>query len=500
MKYIPLDIKAENFIDSYRSIGYSIETAIADIIDNSIAANATEIRVNMIWDDYIDGQPIIQVIDDGFGMTNEELIESMRLACRSPLEARASNDLGRFGLGLKSASFSQCRLLSVVSRKAGFEPCCKQWDINHIKDSHMFELTDCTVEEAGLEDVVPAEHGTAVVWNQIDQLNIPSESTEGQKDKFWRRIMIKVREHIAITYGSFAGTIDFYFNDNFVELWDPFFQHHKGTNIVASESITLNGHSVGITTYILPNKLDGKELEKASLGKSMNDLQGFYLFRNNRLIKYGGWFGLPKMTKREAYRLARIRIDIDNTMDSDWHIDIKKECAAFPPAIVEKVLSYAKNARQESSRIFRSKGKTLRRSSESGSSTFLWTYGSRDNKAFYAINRDNPLILEFSRELDSDQKKMFDVLLKSLENFIPVQSILEVESSSNGSYVENIASEISDDEIKNSFLSLIEVMIENDDDCDFITAAKFLRGNEPFINHLAVVDEVIKEGGYEIDG
>ena len=81
MEYIPLDIKADNFIDSYRSIGYSIETAIADIIDNSIAAKATEIRVNMIWDDLVKGEPIIQILDNGYGMSNEELIESMRLAC-----------------------------------------------------------------------------------------------------------------------------------------------------------------------------------------------------------------------------------------------------------------------------------------------------------------------------------------------------------------------------------------------------------------------------------
>ena len=497
MEYIPLDIKADNFIDSYRSIGYSIETAIADIIDNSIAAKATEIRVNMIWDDLVKGEPIIQILDNGYGMSNEELIESMRLACRSPLEVRDITDLGRFGLGLKSASFSQCRLLTVVSRKEGFELTCKQWDINHIKSVHKFELTDCTVKEAGVEDMVPSGQGTSVIWRTMDQLNIPSESTEKKKEHFWRQIKLKVREHIAITYGSFSGTIKFFFNDNPIELWDPFLTNHEGTKRTIEETILFNNHSVGVTSYILPKKLDGDELEKATLGRSMNELQGFYLYRNNRLIRYGGWFGLPKLTNKEAYRLARIRIDIDNTMDPDWNIDIKKECATCPPAIVEKLVSYAKTARRDSSRIFRSKGKILRKTLNSKESVFLWTYGSKDNKAFYSINRNNPLVSVFTKNLDDDQMEMFDMVLKALENFIPVQSILE--SESNGNYVENIASEISDDEIKKTFLELIDNMIENDN-CDFLTAAKFLRGNEPFINHLEVVDKIIEQEGYRIDG
>ena len=497
MKKIPLDINARNFIDSYRSIGYSIETAIADIIDNSIAADATEIRVNMIWDDYQEQEPIVQIIDNGHGMSDSELIESMRLACRSPLQERSPDDLGRFGLGLKSASFSQCRTLSVVSRKLDGEPCCKIWDIDLIKDKNAFILLDSSIEESGLSDVVPDVQGTAVVWTDLDQLNIPEEAEEKMKDVYWRRIMTRVRNHIAITFGSFKNRIRFYFNDNIIELWDPFLINHSGTKVVTDESIVLKGRSVQIKSYILPSKLDGKELEEASLGKSLNELQGFYLYRNNRLIKYGGWFDLPNLNNREAYRLARVRIDIDNTMDAEWHIDIKKENAICPPSIVDKFQTYAKVARKESSRIFRSKGKTTRRASVNYKSTFLWTFGMKDMKPYYAINRDNPIVKNLSASLDSAQSKMFDFLLKSIENYIPVQSLIEAAASSNGDFVNNSASEIKDNEIALLFLELIDSLMETDN-YDFNTAASFLRETEPFVNHLEIVDEVIrKEAGDE---
>ena len=492
MKDIPLDINAKNFIDSYRNIGYSIQTAIADVVDNSITAKASEIRINMLWEDFENGKPVVQILDNGEGMTNAELIEAMRLACKSPLEKRDVSDLGRFGLGLKSASFSQCRVLSVVSKKQGYEACCKQWDIDYIKDKEAFVLKDCSVDEVGLITVVPKNSGTSVVWSNLDQLNIPNEISIKQKQIFWRRIMLNVRNHISITYGSFKDKVDFFFNDNLIELWDPFLQNHKGTKLITDEYIVLNNHKIEIKTYILPNKLEADELSKATLGKSLCELQGFYLYRSNRLIKYGGWFDLPKMENREAYRLARIRIDIDNSMDTEWQIDIKKENAICPPSIVDRFITYARNARTASSKIFRSKGKTLRRSINNLTSPFLWTYGTRDSKPFYAINRDNPIIKALNRSLDEEQQKIFTLLLKSLENYIPVQSILEIESDSNGTYVENSASHISDDEIEILFMEMVKNMIENDN-CDFYTATQFLRENEPFINHLEVVDAIIEK-------
>ena len=489
MRYVECDINAGNFIDSYRNIGYSIETAITDVIDNSIFAQATEIKVDMIWDPYGSKEPFVRISDNGIGMTDEELHEAMRLACRSPLSVRDSRDLGRFGLGLKSASFSQCRRFTVISRiKEGI--ACKQWDIDQIKDKG-FQLIDCTPSEIGLDDSIPKGTGTTVVWQNMDHLNIPDELSPEKKDRLWTEILKKVYTHIQITYGDFKNKITFLFNGNTIKLWSPF--AIEGVNITTDEEIPFVNGFVRVRTYILPKTMSVEDMNTATLGKSMNEMQGFYVYRSNRLIKYGGWLDLQKMENKEAFRLARIRLDIDNSMDDAWQIDVKKENAVCPPALVDKLVSYAKQARTDSRKIFRSKGRTLRRKAEDNKSTFLWTYGSKDGKAYYEINRTNPLIKAFNDGLDDDQQRSFQLLLKAIENHIPVMSILETESVSGGNYVENHPTfEITDKEIADTFESLVESSTR----CDGLTldeAIEFISSTEPFTSHTEIIDDVIRK-------
>lgn len=489
MRYVECDINAGNFIDSYRNIGYSIETAITDVIDNSIFAQATEIHVDMIWDPYGTKEPFVRISDNGIGMTDEELHEAMRLACRSPLAIRDSNDLGRFGLGLKSASFSQCRRFTVISRKDA-NIACKQWDIDQIKNKG-FQLIDCTPSEIGLDDSIPEESGTVVVWQNLDHLNIPDELDQGKKDRMWTDVLKRVHTHIQITYGDFKNKITFFFNGNPIKLWSPF--AIEGANITTDEEIPFEESSIRVRTYLLPKTMSAEETNMASFGKSMNELQGFYVYRNKRLIKYGGWLNLQKMENKEAFRLARIRLDIDNSMDDAWQIDVKKENAVCPPALVDKLASYAKQARTDSRKKFRSKGRTLKRKSEDNKSTFLWAYGSKDGKAYYEINRANPLIKSFNDGLDDDQQKSFLLLLKAIENHIPVMSILETESSSGGAYVDNHpSSEIGDKELADKFESLIEIYMRYDG-LSLDEAIEFISSTEPFTSHIETVDNVIRK-------
>lgn len=487
MRFVECGINAGNFIDSYRNIGYSIETAITDVIDNSIFAQATEIHVDMTWEPYETKKPFVKISDNGIGMTDNELHEAMRLGCRSPLARRNADDLGRFGLGLKSASFSQCRRFTVISRKNG-TIACKQWDIDRIKENG-FKLIDCTPAEIGLGDSIPSGTGTVVIWQNLDHLNIPEELEPEKKDRLWTEILKKVHAHIQITYGDFKNKITFLFNGNKINLWSPF--SIEGANITTDEEIPFGDSIVRVRTYILPKTMTAEEMNIATLGKSMNEMQGFYVYRNKRLIKYGGWLDLQKMENKEVFRLARIRLDIDNSMDDAWHIDVKKENAVCPPALIDKLTSYAKQARSDSRRIFRSRGRTLRRKSEESKSAFLWAYGTKDGKAYYEINRTNPLIKSFNDSLDDDQQKDFQFLLQAIENYIPVMSILETESSSDGTYVENHSStEINDNEIASKFESLIESCTHYDG-LSLEEAIDFIRTTEPFISHIETVDNVI---------
>ncbi len=136
--------EAAAMIETFRAIGYSLETAIADILDNSISANARNIYINRIWKG---GQSVITIMDDGDGMNSNEIIQAMRPGAQNPLADRAETDLGRFGLGLKTASFSQCRKLSLLSKRKDESPAYWTWDLNYVSQSNSWELLQWIPEE-----------------------------------------------------------------------------------------------------------------------------------------------------------------------------------------------------------------------------------------------------------------------------------------------------------------------------------------------------------------
>lgn len=492
MEYIPLAINVSNFIDSYRNIGYTVETAIADIIDNSIFAKATELHVDMeLYDSYWK-EPTIKIIDNGHGMKNEELIEAMRLACRSPLEVRDSADLGRYGLGLKSASFSQCKVVTVIS-KVGDEISCKQWDLDHVKEVNKFEINNLQIEAEYANQIIPFPSGTAVIWSKIDGLTCLSVGDNIKKEKEWNHKMLGVYHHIAITYKDFDDSIFFFFNDNKIEMWDPFLVSNPNTVIIAEEGTYLGDTYIPIKSYILPNKLSPKEQDEASFNSSMNDLQGFYIYRNKRLIKYGTWLGLPKLVKKEAYRLARIRIDIDNSMDALWSIDIKKETAICPASLTDTLLSYAKKAQTESMKVFRSKGKTLRRKgTDSSKNLFFWEQKMYNGKPCYYINKNHPLISDFEESLDTEQKGVFKTLIKCFEGYIPVMSILQTESTQNGKYIDNMYENLTIEELKTCFDSSVKNLI-NTQNINYEEAVNVCLAIEPFITYQEQISKLIEE-------
>ena len=158
--------KASSMIETFRAIGYSLETAVADIIDNSISAGAKNINITRIWRG---GESIISIEDDGCGMNNDELVLALCPGAQNPLEERSLTDLGRFGLGLKTASFSQCRKLSVISRKNDYAPVYWSWDLDYVAQSDKWELIKWIPEEFehSLDD---KKSGTIVIWSDLDRV------------------------------------------------------------------------------------------------------------------------------------------------------------------------------------------------------------------------------------------------------------------------------------------------------------------------------------------
>ena len=168
--------EASSMIESFRSVGYNLETAVADIIDNSISANAKNIYVNSVW---LGSDSYITILDDGFGLNREQLIEAMRPGSKNPLESRSDKDLGRFGLGLKTASFSQCRRLTVLSKSEGYNPVYLTWDLDFVGLSGKWHLLNYCPEEF-INALNNMKTGTLIIWTNLDRI-VPQNTIESDR-------------------------------------------------------------------------------------------------------------------------------------------------------------------------------------------------------------------------------------------------------------------------------------------------------------------------------
>lgn len=422
-KTTPAEPEASSMIETFRAIGYSIQSAVADIIDNSISAEAKNIWVNFEWKG---SNTWFSIKDDGIGMDNEELVRAMRPGSRNPKEERNLKDLGRFGLGLKTASFSQCRQLSVISKKGMHSPVCWTWDLDFVDAKKRWDLIDYVPPgfEASLDNNLS---GTIVIWNNIDRptQNL-REDDKSSYDKFLQ-IMGNVKKHLSMVFHRFIenSRIKIYFQERIVEAWDPFLIDNSATQKFPEDP--LQNNYVKIRGFVLPHRsrLTEEEFRNAEGAKGWNGQQGFYIYRNGRLLLAGEWLGMFR--KEEHYKLARIMVDLPNNLDAEWQIDIKKSVARPPIGLRDQLRAYASKIRLQAVEVYRHKGKVLQRKYSTGQFQPVWHEKIRSGKRFYEINRDHPLINNFnSKELKS--------ILRLLEETVPVPLIVINESQQPDSF------------------------------------------------------------------
>lgn len=414
---------AASLIQSLRAFGYDISTAIADLIDNSITANAREISIRFDWNS---NDPFISIADDGHGMTECELFEAMKTGSKNPLEIRDERDLGRFGLGLKTASFSQCKRLTVASKTKESAVSVRCWDLDIVNETNewiLLKKVTNTADRIIAEYFSDKSNGTVVVWEKLDKI-VPDECmNDAEYQKAFLDYAKHVKNHISLVFSSYmkgSRKLVFKLNDREISLWDPFMSDCSFTSLQPSETLYVNGHEVRIKPFILPHqsKLSTEEFALYGGMHGWNEQQGFYIFRNNRLIVAGSWL-LPDMEKKEQYRLARIRIDIGNETDSEWGIDVRKSIAIPPISIQKELRRIAVAAQRESAKIYRHRGKKLARNS-SKIQAFVWQQSIRSGKLGYSINRDHPII----KQLLSENKKEVGKLLDLIEETVPVPMII----------------------------------------------------------------------------
>lgn len=428
VKYCIANPKPASLIESLRSIGYDLPTAIADIVDNSIAASARNIWIELHW---AGSGSWICTMDDGSGMGESELTESMVPGSRSPLEARSSRDLGRFGLGLKTASFSQARCLTVISGKNASDINVRTWDLDYVEKVNEWRLLTDMTEEAKpwLEKIKERKKGSAVLWTNLDRLTSVSTVIDEVAHNRFNDSIDHVRDYMRLIFHRFLeeGLLTIHINGEKIAPWNPFLERHSATYMTPVEPIPYGSHKIIFRGYVLPHKdyLNEQEFSNAAGLYGWTAHQGFYIYRNKRLLVFGDWLrlGIPNAWSRdEQYKLARIRLEITNETDADWHLDVKKSKATPPAEIRPRLTELAANVRSIARSVFAHRGKYGPRKPGTQEIERPWVSVMRNGSRVYKVNRDHPVIQSILNKCDANLIEV-EALIRILEETVPVEQI-----------------------------------------------------------------------------
>lgn len=468
---------------SARSFGnYDLAGALADLIDNSIKADAKNI---WILCKYNGGDPVVSMRDDGHGMSASELKQAMKPASTNPADERSPDDLGRFGWGLKSASFSQCRELVVLSARDG-DHNGAVWNLDSIENWSMGILSRQEVDNKASGSFDDG-NGTEVIWQNCDRLSEGKAVTSAG----FNEIVRHAADRLALIFHRFIEgkskrpPLTIHLNGTRLTHFDPFHTDHAATQRLESEPLPVGGHVVHVQPYILPHysKLGENEYEKLGGEEGFLRNQGFYVYRNDRLIIHGTWFRLAKYG--ELSQLVRVSVDIPNSMDDMWKITVDKSDAQLPAVLRNRLKQIVDGLRGKSARVYRSRGGRL----DDPRIASVWSRHARNREINYSINREHPVV---SRLLKMDSDGEIRALLHLIEQNFPVTAF-----SNDVSLKPNALSQsaTSREEMKRLLDQIIPRLLA-DNNGDLATMLDALKSMEPFGKNWPMVEEYITDKGW----
>lgn len=407
------------------SSGYSLETAIADIIDNSICANSKNIYIDF---EYNDSNITIKIVDDGIGMD----ISKLKNACiigHDYNSIREQNDLGRFSTGLKSASRAVASQLIIQSISNDCNTVLLDFDS---MDKNGWK---CSLVETDKKFILSST-GTAVIWK-----NIKDSILSKDKKLFYEKID-KVKNHLNHVFNDFikAG-LNIWINHSYkLSGWDPFCLEMGGTRITNEINKNYLNENISIKTYILPlfNSLNQDE-QNYMKGSGLSDQQGFYIYRNKRLIYEGGWLGLENLNISNKFDYARIRVDISSNLDAAFSTNYMKDKISIPEDLKNCFISIAKKARIDSLKNYNYMQSPKTYNLVRKEKIHVWNVKVTKDGLLLNINDQHPIIKAICKKLSEPEKrKLFNIISKN----IPLSEISRNELSSK----------------QNEFVDLTEVM------------------------------------------
>lgn len=410
--------------ESLRAFGYSLRTAISDLIDNSLTASARNIWLSFRWNGT---DSSIAIRDDGCGMSQSELINAMRLGSQNPQVERLPKDLGRFGLGLKTASFSQCRSVTVASKQSGGLMVVRRWDLDHVQAVADWQLLHGTApgSEHLASELASQDSGTLVLWEKLDRVVGEADVDDRTAQDHFLEGVDRVRAHVGMVFHRFflgPHRIVLWINEVEITPWDPFLRGERATQDLGMELLPYKGKVIEVHPYVLPHhsKLVERVHKTAAGPRGWNAHQGFFVYRNGRLLVDGDWLGLG-FRQEEHYKLARIQLDIPNSLDQEWKIDVRKSIAVPPDGLKRDLKRIAEATRRKAVEIYRHRGKAIERTHSRGEE-LVWLRKVKHGTVFYSINRKHPLV-KAALDPATVNRRTLNALLKLVEETVPVSTI-----------------------------------------------------------------------------
>lgn len=427
MKKIDNPPIANFLMGSMRYMGYSFEDAVADIIDNSISANCQTIQIIFTKDP---SNLYVGILDDGRGMSSDELFRAMCYGSQANETEREDTDLGRFGLGMKSASLSQCKKMTVVSKSNG-SVSAYRWDYDEVSKKsnngkwYVLQLEPEEISKLNcFQELQNIREGTLVLWEEFDVLYKASggyvyESLTKHRDA--------LLYHLALTYHRFISEngLKIFVNYAKIDALDPFLSKRSdntwGTIRQPMKDSKGQQHFIEITPYKLPFVSDMSDDEKKLIGgdDKMNRMQGYYIYRSKRLIKYGTWFGAPRL---EVSKYGRVKVDIPNSMDDIWKVDVMKRNAFIPRELSKLLDRTIGSLIEKSTKQTRFRGQPV--TSASDKDVYVWDrIEYREGFYSYRINKNNCFIRAVYSQIPDDIKNLVDMMLKQIEQNLPIHQM-----------------------------------------------------------------------------
>lgn len=425
---------ARRLMESLRDIGYDLPAAIADLVDNSIDANAENIRVDIGHDL---GGGWIRIVDDGHGMTERQLEEAMRYGSS---RAYGAHDLGQFGLGLKTASLSQCRRLTVATKSTPRGPVrIRRWDLDHVARTDSWQLERITPRDGPtvLTDPLTGSTGTVVLWERLDRI-LGSRRPGG--DAAFRRleaVALEMAEHLAMVFHRFlAGEVpgpplSIHVAGARLAQWDPYAREERLTRTLPTQTLPLDyagiRHEVIVQPFILPaqHHFSSPQAHEAAAGPNRwNRQQGLYIYRRDRLIQSGGWNRLR--TFDEHAKLARIAVDIPPGADSAFSINVSKMTVGLPEGVRPQLRALIAGLVSLAQDVYRRRLVVVSDDLEQPE-----TSASRMQRTI-TVGDQWPLILEALNTELVDHPLLLDRVLVALANIRPPDTVAPKVASSRG--------------------------------------------------------------------